>query len=92
MNISSVIVDAQPARRDAVQAALRQWPGVEVHAATPEGKLVVTVEAAHDEATTAQFAQISALPGVMSVALVYHQFEPDLDAECAGPAHQQGEP
>jgi nitrate reductase NapD len=81
MNISSLVVDVQPARAGAVQMALRQWPGVEIHAATPEGKLIVTLETDTDGQTTDTFTRIGAVEGVMSVALVYHQFEPDPDSE-----------
>lgn len=91
MNISSVIVAAQPARRDAVQAALAAWPGIEVHASTPDGRLLVTVEADDDAGSTACFGAISGLDGVMSVALVYHQCEPDADAPCAPFPVLQGE-
>jgi nitrate reductase NapD len=53
------------------------WPGVEVHAATPQGKLIVTVETLTDAQSSDTFARIGAVAGVMSVALVYHQFEPE---------------
>jgi nitrate reductase NapD len=79
MNISSLVVDVQPARTASVQAILAGWPGVEVHAATPQGKLIVTVETDSDVQTTDNFSRIGALEGVMSVAMVYHQFEPELE-------------
>jgi nitrate reductase NapAB chaperone NapD len=44
---------------------------------------VVTVETPTDAGTTDLFAQISAVEGVMSVALVYHQFEPE-EEPCHG--------
>jgi nitrate reductase NapD len=81
MNFSSLVVDVSPAGVDAVSAALRQWPGVEVQAATAQGKLIVTVEADSDAQTTDIFARINALDGVMSVAMVYHQYEPEPEQE-----------
>jgi nitrate reductase NapD len=83
MNISSIVVDSRPERRVDVQQALSLLEGVEIHAVSPEGKLVVTVETSTDAGTTDLFAQISAVDGVMSVALVYHQFEPE-EEPCHG--------
>ena len=39
MNISSVVIVAQPEEADRVAAMLAGLPGVEVHARTPEGRL-----------------------------------------------------
>jgi nitrate reductase NapD len=54
-------------------------PGVEVHAATSDGRMIVTTED-WDETTAADkvFA-IDRLDGVLSAALVYHFFEPETD-------------
>jgi len=81
MNLSSLIVDTQPNQVDTVCAILRQWPGVEVQVATEQGKLIVTVETDFDEQTTDIFARINALDGVMAVAMVYHQYEPEPEQE-----------
>jgi periplasmic nitrate reductase NapD len=81
MNISSLIVDVRPEAMSAVRGALKTWPGVEIHAATSLGKLVVTVETETDAETTDTFARIGALDGVMSVALAYHQIEPEPEME-----------
>ena len=81
MNFSSLVVDAQPDRLNDVRAALQQWPGVEVQAAATHGKLVVTVETDSDAQTTDIFARINALEGVMAVAMVYHQYEPEPEQE-----------
>lgn len=81
MNISSLVVDAHPDHLPRVRQALDGLQGVDVHAATPEGKVIVTLEADSNDATTDAFARIGAIEGVMSVAMVYHQFEPDQDQE-----------
>jgi nitrate reductase NapD len=75
MNISSLVVDVQPEALPAVRSELIRWPGVEIHAATEFGKLVLTLETETDTETTDSFARIGALDGVMSVALAYHQIE-----------------
>lgn len=81
MNISSLIVDARPEALDDVRAELARMTGIEVHAGNPQGKLIVTVETDSDAETTECFARIGQITGVMSVAMVYHQFEPDPEQE-----------
>jgi len=81
MNISSLIVDVQGTSVGAVRSTLGEWPGVQVHASTPEGRLIVTLETRTDGESTDAFSRIGALKGVMSVALVYHEFEPESETE-----------
>ena len=77
MNISSIIVHAQPTELASVRGSLEQIPGVEVHAATDDGKLIVTIETDTDGETAGTFDHINAMDGVMSAAMVFHQFESD---------------
>lgn len=78
MNISSLIVDVRPERLAGVQRVLLDWPGIEIHAATPQGKLIVTLETDADGSSAEAFARIAAVEGVMSVAMVYHQVEQEI--------------
>ncbi len=82
MNISGIVVHASPDKIDRVRAQLEKIPGVEVHAASAEGKLVVTIEKPGDREITDIFDEISKTSGVLSTAMVYHHFEPD-SAEAA---------
>lgn len=77
MNISSVIVIPHPERIEAVRQALQRLAGVELHAVSPEGKMIVTLETEGDRETTGLYEQISLLDGVMSASMVYHQQESD---------------
>lgn len=77
MNISSLIVIPHPDRVASVQALLREVDGVEIHAVSPEGKIIVTVETADDRATTHTYEYIGQLDGVLSASMVYHQKESD---------------
>jgi nitrate reductase NapD len=56
-------------------------PGIEVHAASPEGKLIVTIETESDRETVAAYERISRTDGVLSAAMVYHQIESEPDQE-----------
>jgi len=81
MNISSVLVNAMPQALDQVTAGLSSLAGVEVHATSAEGRLIVTIEADSDQAVASLFTQINQQAGVLSASMVYHQFEPDPDEE-----------
>ncbi len=81
MNISSIIVYAKPAELASVRGSLEQLPGVEVHAATDDGKLVVTIESETDGETAGTFDRINLMDGVMSAAMVFNQFESDPERE-----------
>lgn len=83
MNISSIIVHAKPTELASVRGSLEQIPGVDIHAATDDGRLVVTIEADGDGETTGIFDRINATDGVLSVAMVYHQFESDPESEAS---------
>jgi len=81
MNISSAIVHARPGDVAVVQAGLAALAGVEVHAVSPEGKLIVTIETEDEGSNAAIYQRIGQLDGVMSAAMVYHQTESDPDQE-----------
>ncbi len=81
MNVSSLIVNAKDGHALAVQALLTQQSGVEIHAASPEGKLIVTIETDSDRETIAAYERISRTDGVLSAAMVYHQIESEPDKE-----------
>jgi periplasmic nitrate reductase NapD len=81
MNVSSLIVNAKDGQALAVQALLAQQAGVEIHAASPEGKLIVTIETESDRDTVAAYERISRTDGVLSAAMVYHQIESEPDQE-----------
>lgn len=80
MNISGIVVHASPEKVEMVRAQLEKIPGVEVHAASAEGKMVVTIEKPGDREITDIFDEIAKASGVLSTAMVYHHFEPDAEA------------
>jgi nitrate reductase NapD len=81
MNVSSLIVHARDGHSVEVQGRLSGMPGIEVHAASPEGKLIVTIETESDRETVAAYERISRTDGVLSAAMVYHQIESEPDQE-----------
>ena len=77
MNISSIIVIPHPDHIEAVRQRLQVIDGVELHAVSPEGKMVATLETASDHETAERYETISHLDGVLSASMVYHQKESD---------------
>ncbi len=80
-NVCGVLVHARPDLRHDVARALEDLPGVEVHMIGDEGKLVVTVEDAGGTWAGATIDQFNRISGVLSVALVYHHFDSELEGE-----------
>lgn len=81
MNISSAIVYGRPGQEAALRTQLATMPGVEVHAATPDGKLVITIEADNDRAAVTTYEAIERLPGVLSMAMIFQQTESNPEQE-----------
>jgi nitrate reductase NapD len=81
MNVSSVIVHARDGHSAAVQERLRRQTGIEIHAASPEGKLIVTIETESDRETIEAYERLGRTDGVLSAAMVYHQIESEPDQE-----------
>jgi nitrate reductase NapD len=71
LHIASLVVHALPARLAAVQQALGDVQGAEIHAASPEGKLVVTLEQPSADAMTDAVVAVQRLPGVLAATLVW---------------------
>ncbi len=77
MHIAGVIVRTRPEHAEQVRAEFSRISGVEVHAVTPEGRLVVTVESSDQDSAASRFVSLQEVPQVMSAALVYEQSEAD---------------
>ncbi|MDG9924286.1 MULTISPECIES: chaperone NapD [unclassified Pseudomonas] len=83
IQIASLIVHTQPALMVAVKANLRRLPGLELHQESPQGKLVVVLEAEDEAQILTTLDAIQNLPGVLNAALVYHEVLEEQDS----PAH-----
>jgi len=81
MNISSAILHIVPARLDEACAVLAGMPGVEIHARSPEGKVVVTLEDDDTEAAANRYVALHGVPGVAAVAMVYQYSDEESDTE-----------
>lgn len=80
MNISGVVVRAYPGDVSPVSAKLVEYEGVEVHGASDDGRLVVTIEKESDSGVADLVVKMQDIPGVLSASMIYHHFE-DLGPE-----------
>lgn len=71
LHISSLVVHSTPGRVLRVADAIAAIEGTQVHATSPTGKLVVTIEARTGDDMLAKVARIQQTDGVLSTALVY---------------------
>lgn len=77
MNICGVLVHANPRKLGDVVASLQELDGVEVHmSAEDSARVVVTVEDTPQGPAINSLTAIHKLEGVVSAALIYHNFEP----------------
>ena len=75
MNISGVLVKAYPENLVTIEKALSVMDGVEVHGNNKDGRIVITVEDKSANNITDTLVEIQDVPGVLSAAMIYHQFE-----------------
>lgn len=73
IQIASLIVHTRPELLEAVKANLLRLPDLEVHQQSPQGKLVVVLEAAHEASILDNLNAIQNLPGVLNAVLIYHE-------------------
>ncbi|WP_438393404.1 chaperone NapD [Caballeronia sp. DA-9] len=74
-HIAGIVVHASKSNIEKIRQAISTLPGSEIHAISPEGKMVVTLEAGRSGIIADQIKAISALPGVYSASLVYQHHE-----------------
>jgi periplasmic nitrate reductase NapD len=76
VNIGGLVVSARPDDAERVSTALARLPGVEVHAASAQGRLVVTVDLPGDGDVAAALHNIRDIDGVLDASVVYSHIEP----------------
>jgi nitrate reductase NapD len=78
VNLSGIVVMAQPQHVLGVVEALKALQGIEVHQYDEQqGKIVVVQEAPDVSAEVEGLKQIKTLPHVTAAEMVYHYFEDD---------------
>lgn len=73
LHIASLLLHCRPQLLPGLLNNLRQLPDVELHQHSAEGKLVLVLEAGHEQQILARIDHLQQLPGVLNVALIYHE-------------------
>ncbi|MBV7314097.1 chaperone NapD [Shewanella sp. NIFS-20-20] len=74
-HITSLVVHASASELANLQTQICALQGAELHATSPEGKLIVTLEASRQQPILDNVEIINSLPGVLSSSLIYHQVD-----------------
>ncbi len=80
MNIAGVLVYANLKHVNDVKKQLVKIPGVEVHATTDDGRLIVTIEKDEEKIMADTIVNLHHYEGVVSVVLIY-QYSHDENLE-----------
>jgi nitrate reductase NapD len=75
MNICGCLVHVAPGALAAARPMIEAMNGVEIHAGTDDGRLVVVVEDTDEAYASATIMALHQIPGVISLTLNYHHFE-----------------
>jgi len=86
IHIAGILVHCRSEGIDRLAAAIDAMPGADVFQRSPQGKLVVVVEAGSARGVLDLIDAIRALPGVFNVSLVYQHAEPSASLEEALPS------
>jgi nitrate reductase NapD len=76
LHVAGVLVQIVPACLESVGRTIATLPGADVHARSPDGKLVVTLETQDPAGIMAHLSHIREIRGVLSALLVYEHSEP----------------
>jgi nitrate reductase NapD len=75
MTICSLIIHSKPEKSAMVSVTLKKVDGVEIHAITDEGKMVVSIDHPDRTHCSDSIMQMHNVDGVMNVALIYEYHE-----------------
>lgn len=73
INLVSMVMMTRPERLTGFKEKIASVDGAEIHVASAEGKLVVTVEADDQRSLLQRIETLQNLDGLVSSNLVYHQ-------------------
>ena len=81
MNIIGMLVHVNSIKIKQVEQSLMKIGGIEVHAVTEKGQLIITIEENDDQILTEKIFQLHHLEGVLAAAIVYQYSETQGDIE-----------
>ena len=81
MNICGILVNSRPENVAAVTERLVAIAGIEVHAASDDGQMVITLEELEEDSTADKLFSIQDIEGVISASMIYHHNEDEDDSK-----------
>jgi len=75
LHVSSLIVHINIKKSDSITEKINTQPGTEVISVSPEGKVIVVLEASNQGEIMKVIDAINTFDGVINTGLVYHEFE-----------------
>ena len=75
ISVCGVMVFVHPDRRDEVEANMLEISGLEIHGASEEGKLVVTIETDSYKKTGDAVTRLQNVEGILSISMIYQHAE-----------------
>ena len=75
LHVSSLIVHINIKKVDSIQQSINLLAGSEVITVSPEGKMIVVLEAPNQRIIMEVIDSINEVDGVINTGLVYHEFE-----------------
>ena len=75
IHVAGIVVYVHPQRLQATKDAIAALPSLEVHGASPNGKLVVTIETGAAAETLSAIETVQKIDGVLSAVVVYQHSE-----------------
>jgi nitrate reductase NapD len=75
ISICGVMAQALPEQMDDVKSRLLEIPGLEVHAISEDGKMVITVESNSYKETGRHISTLQKVKGVLSASMIYQHTE-----------------
>jgi nitrate reductase NapD len=81
INVCGVLVQVRPTHVDAVRGALAAESGVEVHATTNDGRLIVTIEKETAQQTSDALHALQNMDKVLCASLVYQFCDDAIERE-----------
>ena len=75
IEICGVLIHAKPGFSEGVQTQLLAMPGVEIHEATDDDRLIVTVERVGEASLADSLSAFNSIPHVLSATLIYEHAE-----------------
>jgi len=80
-NLCSALVHAKEGQLEQVKKELELQPGVEVHAVTDDGRLIVTVEDEKRKVVGDRIMGFYQVEGVLSASMIYQFSDDDLNEQ-----------